>query len=34
MTVFIELRGQGLTLQEIVDILDEEDRRTKRGGKW
>lgn len=30
----IKLRGQGLTLQEIVDRLDAEGRRTKRGGKW
>jgi len=30
----LELRSQGLSLQEIVDRLDAEGRRTKRGGRW
>ena len=30
----LELRGEGKTLREIAEIMREEDRPTKRGGRW
>lgn len=30
----VELREQGLSLRKIGDVLEEEGRKTKRGGRW
>jgi DNA invertase Pin-like site-specific DNA recombinase len=30
----LELRGEGRSLREIAEVLDGEDIRSKRGGRW